>query len=290
MAADELELPEGLRLPLDDERGPARPLAPGQADAMIAAALAAVPPVPAPAPAPAPAPPVAAPPVAATTLSGGVIAGFVVGAIVATGVCLATFAAMRPEPTATPLPPAPVLAPPTPVEPAAQPAAIEAPVHDEATDEAPSAAPEPAAGPAAGPAPRARPSEQAASDLLEQANTLRGHGELPAAAALYARVTHEHPGTFAAYVAEVSWSAMRLEQLGDPRGAERGFAHALRARRDGPLDLEARDGLARARRALGDTAGERRALEELVQSHPGTGLATRAQSRLSELDLAPSPR
>ena len=127
-----------------------------------------------------------------------------------------------------------------------------------------------------------------AEDLLERANRLRGAGSFREADEVYERVTREHRGAFAAYVAEVASASLHLEQLGDPRGAAQRFTRALRMRPGGALDLEALDGLARARRALGDREGEREALRTLVSRHPGSGAAARATGRLADLE-PPSP-
>jgi hypothetical protein len=58
----------------------------------------------------------------------------------------------------------------------------------------------------------------------------------------------------------------------------------------GALDLEALDGLARARRALGDREGERDALRTLLSRHPASAAAARATTRLADLEPRPPSR
>ncbi len=270
----DLALPAGLSLPLDDDAGPARSLSPAQARAMIAAAVDAWPGV----QAPADPSPTTAPTPTPTAAGAALVKPFLVGVVVATAVCLTTVVTVvslvrPPEPEVRA---APSIAPP-PIAPAPAPS-VEPIAPAEPIADAPESAPEVPE--------RARPSEARADDLLERANRLRGEGSFREADALYGRVAREHHRTFAAYVAEVASASLHLETLDDARGAERGFARALRLRPNGPLDLEALDGLARARRALGDTSGEADALRTLASRHAGSRLATRATARLAE--LAPS--
>lgn len=123
-------------------------------------------------------------------------------------------------------------------------------------------------------------------DLMKQANEQRRARRWQAAEALYQRVMAEHPGTSAAYVATIAAASIRLDHLGDARGALTLYRRALRRGPDRALAEEARWGLAEAHRALGDTERERRALEELVRAHPGSPLVPRAEARLRALDAA----
>ncbi|RKH08890.1 tetratricopeptide repeat protein [Corallococcus sp. CA053C] len=123
-------------------------------------------------------------------------------------------------------------------------------------------------------------------DLLRQANALRSEGKWTEAEGLYLRVIRAQPSSLAAYVARVAAGSLRLEHLGDPRGALRQFQDAQRSQPGGMLDPEARHGEAEAYRALGDTAAEARALDAFIRLHPDSPLSATARSRLREL----SPR
>jgi tetratricopeptide (TPR) repeat protein len=130
--------------------------------------------------------------------------------------------------------------------------------------------------------PHAAPAREA-EDLLARANALRGERRWREADDVYQEVARRYPKSGAAHVALTASGALHLEHLGDPRGARVLFQRALAADADGPLAGEARWGLARAARALGDEAGERRALEELLARHPDSPHRERAKQRLAEL-------
>ncbi|RKH40568.1 tetratricopeptide repeat protein [Corallococcus sicarius] len=123
-------------------------------------------------------------------------------------------------------------------------------------------------------------------DLLRQANGFRAAGKWKDAEALYLRVIRAEPSSLAGYVARVASGSLRLEHLGDARGALRQFQDAQRSQPGGMLDPEARHGEAEAYRALGDTAAEARALGAFIALHPDSPLSATARSRLREL----SPR
>lgn len=131
--------------------------------------------------------------------------------------------------------------------------------------------------------PRATP-ERTPDDLLQRANQLRGGRRWAEAERTYLEVTSAYPGTHAAYVAQVAAASIRLERLGRAAAAARLFRAAIRT--GGPLDPEARDGLARALRRSGDRSGERQALQGLLERHPGSPYASRARERLAELEAA----
>lgn len=103
------------------------------------------------------------------------------------------------------------------------------------------------------PAPVARPSTPTATpaDLLAEANRARRDHEWARAAQLYERVM----GTRAdeAYAATVALASLRLEHEGDPRGALALYEHALAMRPEGVLSAQARAGVARCRRTLGES-------------------------------------
>ncbi|WP_375757002.1 tol-pal system YbgF family protein [Corallococcus exercitus] len=120
-------------------------------------------------------------------------------------------------------------------------------------------------------------------DLLRQANAFRSAGKWKEAEELYLRVIRAEPSSLAAYVARVASGSLRLEHLGDARGALRQFQDAVRLQPGGMLDPEARHGVAEAHRALGDTAAEARALGEFLTMHPDSPLSTASRARLREL-------
>ncbi|GHG72450.1 tetratricopeptide repeat protein [Comamonas sp. JC664] len=141
-----------------------------------------------------------------------------------------------------------------------------------------SARPRPPSATAASPA-----SVRAAEDLLLKANGLRSQGRWKEAESLYLRVIRAQPSSLAAYVARVASGSLRLEKLGDARGALRQFQAALRLQPRGVLDQEAQHGIAEAHRVLGDRDAERRALESFLSTHPDSPLGPAARARVQEL-------
>ncbi len=134
------------------------------------------------------------------------------------------------------------------------------------------------------PAPPATPATP--EDLMKQANEQRRTRKWQAAEALYQRVVREHPGSSAAYVAAIAAASIRLDHLGDARGALRLYQSALASGVNRVLAEEARWGLAEAHRALGDDAREARALQAFVARHPGSPLIPQARARLGALGAA----
>ncbi|WP_342376524.1 tetratricopeptide repeat protein [Myxococcus stipitatus] len=130
---------------------------------------------------------------------------------------------------------------------------------------------------------RERSIAPAPEDLLRRANAHRADGQWKAAEALYQRVIRSEPQGTPAYVARVASGALRLEHLGDARGALRQYEEALRGWPRGMLAEEAGHGVAEALRALGDTAGEARALESFLQMHPESPHGVAARTRLREI-------
>ncbi|MFP2905175.1 tetratricopeptide repeat protein [Pyxidicoccus sp. 3LFB2] len=132
-------------------------------------------------------------------------------------------------------------------------------------------------------APVQPPPDVAPEDLLRQANELRAAGRWKEAEALYLHVIHAQPSSLASYVARVASGSLRLEHLGNARGALGQFEEALRMQPNGVLGQEARYGIAEAWRELGDRAAEARALEEFLSFHPDSPLGATARARLREL-------
>lgn len=123
----------------------------------------------------------------------------------------------------------------------------------------------------------------APDDLLQKANQQRAAGRFRNAAQTYALVYERFPKSQAAYVARVAAASLELEHLSNPTRARKLFQQALTERPQGALDLEARQGLSVALRDLEDRTGERAVLRTLIDRHPGSPAARRAQVRLLEL-------
>ncbi|RYZ34094.1 MAG: tetratricopeptide repeat protein [Myxococcaceae bacterium] len=253
---------EDLLRPLDDESGPARRLSRQRSSALVAAALeAALQPGTPPTPSRRRRPPV------------WLMAG---AALVFTGAAAAAvWRLSRPEPS-----PPGVLTPGVPeptqvatLEPVRLPEPEPAPTEPFVIEH-----PRPSR-PAAGVTREASRPE----DLLRQANALRTEGKWKEAEALYLRVIRAQPSSLAAYVARVASGSLRLEHLGDAKGALRQFQEAQRFQPGGMLDPEARHGEAEAYRALGDTAAEVRVLTAFIALHPDSPLSAASRSRLRTL-------
>ncbi|WP_428262395.1 tetratricopeptide repeat protein [Haliangium sp.] len=131
--------------------------------------------------------------------------------------------------------------------------------------------------------PRHRAATTSAAELLEQANRRRQARDWDRAEDLYQRVRNEHAGTHAAYVATVAAAGIRLDHLGDARGALRLYRAALRLGGDRALAEEARWGLAQTYRRLGRNAAERRALADFAANHPGSPRRAQVDARLRAL-------
>jgi hypothetical protein len=165
-----------------------------------------------------------------------------------------------------------------PVELAPAPAPVEAPV------EKPRAVDAPPRGKVAAPlASRTKVAEATPLDMLQKANDLRAQRQWLAAMELYEKTLRTFPTRPEAYSASVAAGVLRLDQLGDPKGALALFQSAVRARPRGSLSEEARWGAIQSYRVLGDSSSERHALQEFLTLHPQSLLAWRAQARLREL-------
>jgi len=127
------------------------------------------------------------------------------------------------------------------------------------------------------------PGAPAPEDLLRRANEHRATGQWKAAEALYLRVIRTDPKGMSAYVARVASGSLRLEHLGDARGALRQYQEAQRGWPGGVLEEEASHGVAEALRALGDRDGEARALEAFLARHPDSPHGVAARTRLREI-------
>ena len=272
--------------PLDDHEGPAEPISEAALDALVAEALAVAPPgggasgtLDAPGSEAVPAP------------SGGASGAFVgVGMVVLLLLGVGGYAMLRAPaaPAASGIEPASAAPEETPPPSAAASQPLRRP--DE-SEEATAAASATSAGDAgvdlADPvAPAPRPTTSDPGDLLREANRLRGARAFREAERTYLRAARLGAGTGVAYVARVAAAGLRLERLGDPRGAERLYRSALRSSPGGSLSPEIRRGLALAARRRGAREAERRALRDYLAHHGGSAFAGRAEARLSELDQA----
>ncbi len=255
MSRDPLERLLSLEEP---SAGPALPLGPEASERLVASALAEAFPGSGPAsPADASADPFARR-VTRATGAGGVAA--LVGAGI---VVVATGLAFLVRPARAPVS----------VEPRAERAtAAEAKVEHAAADNAARSVKEAPAIAAPGPEkrpglrPEARLSEQ---ELLGAANAARRARRWREADALYSKVVEHFPSSPVAFVAALASAELRLELLGDARGARERFRFATRGGEAHALD--AYEGLAAACRALADAACEAEARAEIVARRDGRG-------------------
>jgi tetratricopeptide (TPR) repeat protein len=134
--------------------------------------------------------------------------------------------------------------------------------------------------PAAATRPRLGASSQ---DLLREANALRSARRWSEADQAYERVFATRPGGEDAYVALVAAGALRVDHLGDPRGALRLLGAADRLRPRGPLDEAIGWSRVAAFRALGDATREAQALDTFVATYPDSPWQPAARRRLQEL-------
>lgn len=135
-------------------------------------------------------------------------------------------------------------------------------------------------------APRAtkpRDRQQPAADLLLLANKLRQQAKWSAAEQTYRRVCIVYPNSPSAYVASIAAASIRLEQLSNPNGALALYNQAISANPNGPLDIEARLGVARSWQQLGEREREIKALKSLLQKHSSGPIVQRARERLDAI-------
>jgi len=118
-------------------------------------------------------------------------------------------------------------------------------------------------------------------DLLRQANQLRGQGRWADAERAYSDVIRTNPRSAQAYVATLAAASLRLEHLGDPRGALRLYESALQG---GSLNVEAALGAARCHRALGNRAAEAEALRRALAAGASGLVRRQTEQRLRDLE------
>jgi tetratricopeptide (TPR) repeat protein len=120
-------------------------------------------------------------------------------------------------------------------------------------------------------------------DLIRMASRLREQRLWRQAERTYQQVLDTFPGTEQAYAATMSAASLRLEHLGEARGALRMFEAMIRQRPHGALAEEARYGIAEAYRTLGDARAEARALRAFLVAHPDAAMRPRVEARLRAL-------
>jgi hypothetical protein len=120
-------------------------------------------------------------------------------------------------------------------------------------------------------------------DLLREANRLRSARRWSEADQTYERVVATRPRGDDAYVALVAAGALRVDHLGDPRGALRLLGAADRLRPQGPLREAIGWSQIAAFHALGDAAREIPALDAFVAAYPDSPWQPAARRRLQEL-------
>ena len=153
-------------------------------------------------------------------------------------------------------------------------------------------------GPARRPGPGARPasppraadagvrvSAPSSADLLLRAQECRRRGDWRCALEAY-RMLAEGKGGSRVASALVAMARIELDRLGRPATALRHFEAYLKLRPNGTLAAEALYGEARALRALGRRAQERRTLEAFLARYPTSPLADRVRQRLEALRKA----
>lgn len=118
------------------------------------------------------------------------------------------------------------------------------------------------------PARRARASGPSADELFAAAAEARRSGEAREAARLYGRLVQRFPRGDRAALASFELGRIRIDQLGDPRGAAAAFRKAL-ALGGGPFAQEARARLVEAYDAAGNRAACQRSREAYLRRHPG---------------------
>ncbi|MEM9455969.1 MAG: FecR domain-containing protein [Myxococcota bacterium] len=121
-----------------------------------------------------------------------------------------------------------------------------------------------------------------AEQMLADAHEHRRASQWRAAARDYRRLIKAHPRSASAHNALVSLGDLLLDRLHDPAAAARSYARYLR-NGGGTLAREARYGQVRAKRAVSDRRGERKAIEAYLRHHPKTSRATALRERLTKL-------
>lgn len=116
---------------------------------------------------------------------------------------------------------------------------------------------------------------------LRQARQAMRAGQFRAAAAIYEQLAEGGASQEEASTAMVLLGQVRLNQLGDPKGALAPLNAYLK--RGGPIAVEARTARIEALRRLNRAADEALAIEEFLRLHPRNFEVNRLQARLETL-------
>lgn len=119
---------------------------------------------------------------------------------------------------------------------------------------------------------------------LRQARQAVRAGQFRAAAAIYEQLAEGGASSEEASTAMVLLGQLRLNQLGDPRGALAPLNAYLK--RGGPIAVEARAARIEALRRLNRTGEEMAAIEEFLRLHPRNFEVNKLQARLEALRAA----
>jgi tetratricopeptide (TPR) repeat protein len=128
-----------------------------------------------------------------------------------------------------------------------------------------------------------------AQDLLAEANRLRRERRWADAERAYVSAMSASPGSDAAYAATMGAAGLRLDRLGRAAEALPLFEAALRNRPRGALAEDAAWGVAECVRALGNRDREIEALRLFLERWPQSLMAERARARLQELGAGAVP-
>jgi tetratricopeptide (TPR) repeat protein len=121
-----------------------------------------------------------------------------------------------------------------------------------------------------------RPAVASAADLLAQARTRRGAGDIPGAIAAYEELILRYPNVAASRTAMVTLGQLRLD-LGQAKKALRWFDRYVEG--GGALAEDAQFGRIRALRALGRRADEREAIDAFLAKYPSGSYAAKLRGR-----------
>jgi TolA-binding protein len=126
-----------------------------------------------------------------------------------------------------------------------------------------------------------------AEELFRDANAARRSGDLGLAMLLYRELQSSFPGSREAQISHVSLGRLLLSA---DRATEAERQFRAYAATGGELWEEAAAGRAEALARLGQTTGEARVWQELLDRHPASVYAARARQRLSQLGIRESNR
>lgn len=116
------------------------------------------------------------------------------------------------------------------------------------------------------PVPAGPPSAQ---ELFEKGNVARQSGDAAGAASAYADLLRHHPSDARAGLAAFELGRLKMDQLGDLRGAVANLQRAVNAASGSAFREDALARLVRAHDTMGDTARCERARDSYLSSYPG---------------------